>query len=259
MRLFDRGPAEVTPTPAGELVIERARRLVFDERCLKRDVELYRERKLGDTAFGVGPYPASTFLAALLAEMRREFAQINLRVQIGNWELLLDRLLVEDIEFFVADTRELPPDPRIDVKAYRREPAGFYVRAGHPLARRRSVKPVELWQHGVVSVRLPKLVGTALSRLLGLGADAMPPLALECDDVELLKKTALASDAVLGAPHVSVQGDVRSGALVKLPVAGLPPLYSMMGIVTLRGRTPSPMAETILHRLHTLDREGDTR
>jgi DNA-binding transcriptional LysR family regulator len=259
MRLFDRGPAEVTPTPAGELVIERARRLVFDERCLKRDVELYRERKLGDTAFGVGPYPAATFLAALLAALRRDFAQINLRVQIGNWELLLGRLLVEDIEFFVADTRELPHDPRIEVKPYRREPAGFYVRAGHPLACRRSIKPAEMWSHGVVSVRLPKSIGAALARLLGLAVDALPPLALECDDVELLKKTAHATDAVLGAPHVAVLDDVRSGALVKLPVTGLPPLYSMMGIVTLRGRTPSPMADTILQRLHTLKLEGDPR
>jgi DNA-binding transcriptional LysR family regulator len=133
------------------------------------------------------------------------------------------------------------------------------VRAGHPLARRRSIKPAEMWSHGVVSVRLPKSVGAALARALGLGVDALPPLALECDDVELLKKTAHATDAVLGAPHVAVQDDVRSGALVKLRLTGLPALYSMMGIVTLRGRTPSPMADTILQRLHTPGPEGDNR
>ena len=66
LRLFDRGNTEVTPTAAGEFVLERARRLVFDSRCLKRDVELYRDRKLGDVAFGVGPYPAATFLAVAM-------------------------------------------------------------------------------------------------------------------------------------------------------------------------------------------------
>src|SRR6202142_1769686 len=130
LRLFDRGSTQVTPTPAGEFVLERARRLVFDGRCLKRDVELYRERKLGDTAFGAGPFPAATFLAPLLAALRREFAQVALRVEVSNWELLLERLLDEDIEFFVADTRELPRDPRLVVRALRREPAGFYVRDG---------------------------------------------------------------------------------------------------------------------------------
>jgi DNA-binding transcriptional LysR family regulator len=249
MRLFDRGGARVSPTPAGEFIVERARRLVFDGRCLKRDAELYRERKLGDTAFGIGPFPAATLLVGLLAALRRDFPQVNLRVEVSNWELLLGHLHDENIELFVADTRELPHDPRIVVKALRREAAGFYVRGGHPLAARRSVALRELWTHGVASVRLPKSVGAALARLLELPPHAALPIALECDDVEVLKKTALDSDVVLGAPHAAVEAELRSGALLKLRVSGLPPLFSSMGIVTLRGRTPSPMAEEIMARL----------
>jgi DNA-binding transcriptional LysR family regulator len=252
LRLFDRGSAQVTPTPAGDFVIERARRLVFDGRCLKRDVELYRERKLGDTAFGVGPFPAATFLAALLAALRREFSQVALRVEVRNWEQLLGLLLDEDIEFFVADTRELPRDPRLVLKALRREPAGFYVRGGHPLGGRRSVKLREIWAYGVASVRLPKSVGSALARLLELAPHTPLPIALACDDVEILKKTVLASDLVLGAPHAAVDDQVQSGALRKLRVTGLPPLSAMMGIVALRGRTPSPMAEAIIAQLREL-------
>lgn len=249
LRLFDRGSTQVTPTPAGEFIVERARRLVFDGHCLKRDVELYRERKLGDTAFGIGPFPAATLLAGLLGGLRRDHPQVNVRVEVTNWELLLAHLLDEAIEFFVADTRELPHDPRIVVKALRREAAGFYVRSGHPLAPRRSVKLRELWDYGVASVRLPKSVGAALARLLELPPHAALPIAVECDDVEVLKKTALACDAVLGAPHAAVEAELQSGALRKLRVSGLPPLFSNMGIVTLRGRTPSPMAEEIIERV----------
>jgi DNA-binding transcriptional LysR family regulator len=252
LRLFDRGSTQVTPTPAGEFVLERARRLVFDGRCLKRDVELYREGKLGDTAFGVGPFPAATFLAALLAALRREFAQISLRVELSNWERLLGLLLDEDIEFFVADTRELPHDPRLVIKAMRREPGCFYVRGGHPLAARRSVGLREVWAHGVASVHLPRSVGTALARLLELAPNAPLPIALECDDVEILKKTALASDLVLGAPQAAVDAEVQSGALRKLRVTGLPAMFSTIGIVTLHGRTPSPMAGAIIERLRAM-------
>ena len=39
LRLFDRGRQEVVPTPAGEFVVARARQLVFNSRCLERDVE----------------------------------------------------------------------------------------------------------------------------------------------------------------------------------------------------------------------------
>ena len=251
MQLFDRGTQEVVPTPAGEFVIARARQLVFNSRCLERDVELYRSRGLGDTAFGVGPFPAASFLSPLLTAMRREFPGINVRVEISNWQLLLKRLLEEDIEFFVADTRDLPSDPNLHIRALRNEPGGFYVRAGHPLAGRGAVNLRQLWAHGVLSVRLPIGVRAVLSRLLGLGSSAELSLALECDDVQLLKNIALACDSVLAATHAAVAREVAEGRLQLLKVTDLPSVSTQMGIVTLRGRTPSPMAELIISRLST--------
>ena len=62
LQLFDRGSLEVSCTSAGSFVIERARKLLFDSRCLERDVSLYRERLIGDLAFGVGPFPAATLV-----------------------------------------------------------------------------------------------------------------------------------------------------------------------------------------------------
>ena len=163
MRLFDRGASAVTPTPAGEFVLERARRLVFDSRCLMRDAQLYRERALGDTAFGAGPFPAAMYLADLLVELRRDFPGVDLRVEIGNWHALAQRLRDEDIEFFIADTRELPPDVSLSVRPWRREHGGFYVRAGHPIAGRPALTLRQVWAHGVASVRLPMTVQTALA------------------------------------------------------------------------------------------------
>ena len=249
MRLFDRGTQHVAPTPAGEFVVARARQLVFNSHCLQRDVDLYRNRGLGDTAFGVGPFPAATFLSPLLAAVRREFPKVNVRVEVSNWELLLKRLLEEDIEFFVADTRDLPSEPAVLVRSLRREPGGFYVRAGHPLARQKSVTLRQLWDHGVASVRVPAGVRSVLGRLLGMGPSEELSMALECDDVGVLKHVALASDTVLAAPHAAVAQEVAAGTFLALSVAGLPALFSEMGVVTLRGRTPSPMAELIIGRL----------
>ena len=249
LRLFDRGSTEVTPTPAGAFVLERARRLVFDSRCLKRDMDLYRDRRLGDTAFGVGPFPAATLLSDLLVGLRESFPGIHLRVEVGNWNRLSRHLRDEDIEFFVADTRDLPPDPDLLVRALRRETGSFYVRAGHPLAMQGPVSLVRLWAFGVASVRLPRPVHATLARLMGLALGETLPLALECDDLETLKRVALATDTVLAAPDASVAALVERGTLVRVGLAGLPPMYAEMGVVTLRGRTPSPMAAAIVDRL----------
>ena len=252
MRLFDRGPVAVTPTPAGEFVLERARRLVFESRCLTRDVNLYRDRALGDTAFGVGPFPAATFVAPLLADLRREFPAVNVRVEVSNWELLLKRLVEEDIEFFVSDSRDLPRDPAVRIEHLRKEPGSFFVRAGHPLATGRPLGLPEVWSYGVASVRVPQGVRAALARLLRLDPGVQPPLAIECDDVEILKKAALASDTVLAAPHAAVAREIGSGSLLALVIEGLAPLFSEMGVISLRGRTLSPMASAVIARLQAL-------
>jgi len=65
----------------------------------------------------------------------------------------------------------------------------------------------------------------------------------------VLKDVALACDSVLAAPHIAVAADVAAGRLHPLKVTGLPSLSSETGVVTLRGRTPSPMAELIISRL----------
>jgi DNA-binding transcriptional LysR family regulator len=252
LQLFDRGTQEVVPTPGGEFVVRRARQLVFNSRCLERDVELYRSRKLGDTAFGAGPFPAATFLAPLLTSLRKEFPGINLRVEISNWQLLLERLVEEDIEFFIADVRDLPSDPGLMVRELQSEAGGFYVRAGHPLSRRTSVSMKQIWTHGVLSVRLPIAVRGVLCRMLGIDSSEKLSLALECDDVSLLKSTALECDSVLAATHAAVAQEVAEGRLQALKIAGLPHLATEVGMVTLRGRTPSPMAELIISRLPTM-------
>ena len=251
MVLFDRGAQEVVPTAAGEFVIARARQLVFNSRCLERDVALYRSRALGDTAFGAGPFPAATFLAPLLSTLRSEFPGIHLRVEISNWQLLLKRLREEDVEFFVADTSDLPPDPGLQLRPLRREPGGFYVRAGHPLRAQKTVTLQQVWAHGVLTVRLPNRVRAVIAQLLGLASPDALAVALECDNVKVLTEVALASDSVLAAPLGAVAPDVAAGTLRPLRVTGLPALSSDAGVVTLRGRTPSPMAELIIDRLPT--------
>jgi DNA-binding transcriptional LysR family regulator len=251
LRLFDREIGDVRPTPAGQFVIERARRLLFDARCLTRDVELFRESRLGDAAFGVGPILAATLMPDVLAALRRQHSGVALRVEVSNWQQLLERLQAEDIEFFVADASELPDDPALDIRSMGRQQGSFYVRAGHPLAGH-ACTLAETWAFGVAAFRLPQAVKAALAKLLGLPAGAPLVLALECDDIGLLRSVALATDTVLASTEVAANDAVKSGAMQRLQVRSLPRLYSQMGVVRLRNRTLSPTAQRVIHGIETV-------
>ncbi len=243
LQLFDRGTQEVTCTAAGAFVIERARKLLFDSRCLERDVNLYRERQLGDIAFGVGPFPAVTLLPALMIELRVRFPGVCARVEVNNWKYLVEHLRAEELDFFVAEIRDVSRDADITVQTIGEQIGRFYVRTGHPLQRRRNLAPSAMVPYGLASVRIPVAVKAAMRQLLGLGPLDRLPVALECDDVHLLKRVTLASDTVLGSTDAAVRDEVARGLLHPLALRDLPALYNKMGIVWLKGRSHSPVAE----------------
>ena len=243
MQLFDRGNLEVSCTSAGKFVVERARKLLFDNRCLERDVSLYRERLIGDIAFGVGPFPAVTLLPELMIELRTRYPGINSRVEVNNWKYLVEHLRAEELDFFVADTRDVPHDANLTISSAGQQHGHFYVRAGHPLQRTKNLNASAMVPYGLASVRLPLKIRGLLQQLLGLTANDHLPIALECDDVHLLKRVALSSDTVLASTDAAVVEEVAAGQFFALQLSGVPPLYSEIGIVSLRGRSFSPMAE----------------
>jgi DNA-binding transcriptional LysR family regulator len=258
LRLFDRDTGEVRPTPAGEFVIQRAQRLLFDARSLARDVELFRDGRLGNTSLGAGPLMAATLLPEVLATFRGQHPGVALRVEVSNWQQLLERLQAEDIEFFVADSSELPDDPVLDIRSVGRQQGGLYARTGHALSGR-ACTVAQAWAFGVAAIRLPRAAKAALVRILGLPAGAALVLALECDDIGVLKSVALATNTVLASSDVAARSAMESGALQRLQVRNLPPLYSQMGVVSLRNRTLSPTAQRIIHSIEAVAAQVNVR
>jgi len=245
IRLFDRDVGGVRPTAAGEFVIARGRKLLFEARCLQRDVDLYRDSQLGDTAFGVGPLLTATLMPQALRELRQQHPQVALRMEVGNWVQLLESLRSESIEFFAADVRDMPKDAALDIQPIGGQPPHLYVRAGHPLAV--GEHPLrEVWAYGIA---VPKLLSPSkvdLAALLDLPAGQEASIALECDNYGVLKTVALTTDTVLGATDSAVQEELESGALVRLVVKGWLAPPSTTGIVRLHGRTASPAAQAAI-------------
>ncbi|WP_454739244.1 LysR family transcriptional regulator [Cupriavidus necator] len=245
IRLFDREVGAVRPTPAGEFVIERARKLLFEARCLQREVDLYRDSKLGDTAFGVGPLLSESLMPQALVELRQRYPKIALRMEGGNWIQLLQRLRTENIEFFAADVRDMPDDASLDIQLIGGQPGHLYARAGHPLAGR-VCTPLEAWDYGVAAPKLPSTPKAEFAALLGLPSGQAPEVALECDNYSVLKTVVLATDTVLAATDAALGSELVSGALVRLRVKNWSSAPSSTGIVRLHGRTPSPMAREVM-------------
>ena len=259
LQLFERGNAEVACTPAGAFFIERARKLVFENRRLERDVDLYRKRVIGDVAFGASPFSAATLLTPLIVDLRTRFPAVRSKIHINNLRYLVDCLHKEEIDFFVADTRDVPADASFGITKIGQQRARFYVRSSHPLALKAGVSLAEVMECGLATGRLPAQAEAGMRKLLDEVGSL--PIAVECDDVQLVKRITLATDTVMVGSEGTVREELASGLLLPLQMQDFPRSYAELGIVSLRGRSYSPMAEyavDFLTRLARLQESQDS-
>jgi len=248
LQLFERHRGSVRPTPAGEFLIERATRLLQDARSLQREVELLREGQLGDIAFGLGPFPAATLLRDALANLRAAFPRICMRVEINNWQRLLERLRREDIEFFVAATSDINNLADIHIEPLMHQRVNLYVRKNHALPSALS-SLTDVWDYGVAATKLTPSVTTFLERFLQLPRGSPLKIAVQCDDIGTLHSLALNTDTVIVTTDLAVQRLGHQANLRVLDIEGFPMTHADIGIVTLRQRTLAPMAHHAIEAL----------
>lgn len=259
MPLFDRSKQGLTLTAVGKEFVARAKRLVHEAKNLERDMALTRLGELGPVHFGVGPLPAASLAPQLLRRVRQGRPQFCANLQVNNARYLLTSLLNEEIEFFIAETRDIPTGGEITVTPLMRQYGPFACRPEHPLLAIERPMLHDLRPYSFASLKLPKAAAALLSRALDLAPDAHLPIILECDDIGVLTRIVRHEDLILIASHDAVADEIQAGALCKLHIVDMPPLFVEIGIVQLRGRTLSPSAGVVIATLYDIAAEEATQ
>ena len=240
--LFERGGPEVRCTPAGEFVVERARRLLQENSRFQRDVALYRDHEVGELALGFGQFTAARLLPPLLAHLRQRYPRVSVRVQVQSPSYLLGPLKRQELDFLVGDARFADGDEAFEVRTIGTTAGTFYVRKGHPLLSHKTLRMADMAPFGLATGRPPLPVQASLRRLMGIAEAEELPIAVECDDILSLKAITMATDTIMVGTLGLVEQEVAAGALCALTIADQPKSQSHLAILSLRGRTFSPVA-----------------
>lgn len=255
LALFDRTSQGTIPTAVGRRFLQKAQLLLSNARTLRHEMDLLRGGERGELSFGVGP-AASILLPTLLAEISQEHPKLCFRIDVDNWEGLRNSLRQESIEFFVASRQLLSESEEFEFIPVGEFGHGhFFCRTSHPLTERETPSLAELKEFPLISTRMPDCVQMALRQAFRVHAGEPGPFAVICDNMFLLQRMLLTSDAVLYAASQMVAEDLASGALVKLPLVNP---YSkgetrwQLDIVILADRTLSPLAVMLIKRMQAL-------
>ena len=197
MTLVDRGPHGITLTQAGEVVLRRARELVFDSSCLVRDLALMKAGDAGELIIGAGPVPAATIVPSLLVKLRRQSPHIVNRLRFGKLPQLLTQLDAQEIDVCLGDPRQMLRNEHYAMARVGKQFGGMYCRAGHPLLRKGEVNAESLSRYGIALISTSASLMDSLASDYGFASGAQVPLAVECDDISMLSRLIAETD-ILG-------------------------------------------------------------
>lgn len=253
VRLFDRGTRSVQPTTTGLRVIARSKELLARARDMAQEVDQLAHAKGGTLSFGASLFAVDTVLAGVLPQLTLNRPGLQLNVEVSKWEILLQHLESEQIEFFVGYASHLAQDARFKVTALQPQPASIFCRAGHPLLSKpgQPPRPKQVPLYPWAAVQIDDAIGQQLRSLFSMEAPSELPVTLRCDNQALLRESALTSDTLLFTWNAWVQSDLQTGVLIDLGNHLQPPLPAQArqlscAIVQLAGRTLSPLAQRLI-------------
>ena len=256
--LADRGRKDLAPTKQGQLLLEHARRLVSGARQLTNEINQFNSLESGEVLFGCGPAPASGLVPKAIGRFIGRYPKARVNFQVDDWQSLSKRMLNEEFEFFIADTRNFEADPAYLTQRLRPRRWFFCCRAGHPLAQRISVSAEELLSYPLaVTIRPPNL-RKVLVHLSGR-QDYAPNV--ECESPFSLMSVVLSSDAIGICGAYSDVFLYAKGDLVRIEVDELAQdqdaLYTRYGIVNRSSTRLSPLAQAMIDEIKQLDNSDD--
>jgi DNA-binding transcriptional LysR family regulator len=243
--LFDRQDRRLRPTPYAQSYVERARRMVREEREGARDMLLMRGGEVGALAFGMGSSIALTLLGPMVLQLLAAAPRLRLQTLVQSSDVLVAALRREQLDFFIGDIRIAAADSDLSVHPVHACRLGWFARRGHPLAGRTRIGVGELAAYPWIgSGYADEAIARAMARLYGLALPLEHHFSVNTNDVATVHSLLGASDAIAPATDVAMVSAVRAGTMVLLDVDPAPaPVELPLGIVERASRTRVPAAE----------------
>lgn len=251
VRLLERSRQGVEPTPYGRAVLKHGL-VAFDElrQCVK-EIEFLADPTAGEIRIGSIIPLAAGFASTIIDRLSRRYPRIAFQLVAGTVEVLYRELTIRNIDLLL--TWELPSagDAQFDFEPLYKDSFNVVAGAGSAWSRKRKIKLAELVNEPWVLPPPDSPIGSILAgafRTSGLDYPSRTVITVPHD----IRMSFLATGRFLTMFHSSVMRfSNRHPGLKVLPVE-LPIAPVMNGIVTLKNRTVSPVAQLFIEHAREL-------
>lgn len=236
--LFERDGRALRLTTTGEYFLVYARRILATLKEAEDTIARLRGLKGGRVVIGMVS-TADHFLPRLLARFRSEHSGIEIRLQLGNREQLVQALHANEVDLAVMGRP--PAELGARAEPFAAHPLGVVAAPSHPLAHKKHVPPEALAQEPFI-VREPGSGTRAAMEEFFAAHRLAPPAIMQMTSNETIKQAVLADMGLAFLSLHTVANELAARQLRALDVEGLP-LVRRWHLVNLQARALSPAAE----------------
>lgn len=243
-RLLERGRGRLRLTPAGQILLERARSIFGELEAAREEIESLRQVVRGRVVVATSDTNCTYVLPEVLAEFRRACPEVAVEVR-NKMSTEVGQLVLDDRADFGLATlpvshRRLRAEP-----LFSREDV-LICGAGHPLAGRRRVRLSHLEGEPLLLLEQGSRSRAALDEALRR-AEVSAQVAMELGSIEVIKRFVEAGFGAAVVPGVSAAQEREAGRLAAVPIQGLDKRH--VGLVWHRGRRQSAAARALADRV----------
>jgi DNA-binding transcriptional LysR family regulator len=253
--LFHRKRGRPVLTGAGELLLERAQRMLDEAQQIRADMDRLRGLETGRVRIGCGPIVVQTSLSDALAELSAQHPGIQVIVSTGDWQSLTRQLLDFSLDIVSADIGQAEQDARFHVQPLGPEPVVWMASPSHPLARQKSVTLEQVLRFPLALPTPPEHMVRFISAKYGDAvAGLLSDARIRSDSYATLTGAVSRSHCLTAVPLGIAEALQLQRELLPLHVSGWE-LQSRPGLITLAERAPSAARDALVAAFLRRDRQ----
>lgn len=241
-RLFERGHGKVTLTPAGEIVMAYAERILGLNEELEIRVSELTDELTGTLNVGTSTTIAAYWLPGLLRDFKLHYPRVIPRVVVGNSQLIEDRVVSKELDLGMIEI--VSDHPALERISACRDELLVIVCPNHPLASQSSLSAEDLLAHPLIT-RDPGNAIRALTEqyfeAAGVPVEEINVTA-ELGSLVAVKRMVEAGVGYAVASQAALQREVGEGRLEAIPLD--PPMYTPLEVIYPRDKFRSRLITT---------------
>ncbi|MCL4799423.1 MAG: LysR family transcriptional regulator [Burkholderiales bacterium] len=243
-RLFERGHGKISLTPAGEVVLEYAEKILGLSQELETRVREMTGRLSGPLLIGASTTIAEFLLPPVLGEFKAQHPEVQAKLAVANSEAIENRVSEHTLDIGLIEAPSHLPTLLTEVCCD--DELQVIVAPKHPLARLKVVTPKQLVEYPYVTREQGS--GTReftdlYFRKAGIHADQLN-VVMELGSPEALKGVVGTGIGFAVISRVTVERERRLGELVALPLQ--PTLIRTLSLVYPKEKFRSRLVNTFV-------------